>query len=252
MVQDQAAIQNHLSAVAETEHRFVIRQILDIIEQDKAKAQRILFMITSGGFDEAPTADTSRLPASQSKWRTLSNSVVKGILTHIYPAHEESINGLKGKLVDLLCFVLNSDPSSCVYSMVVAQLKDEAFQRQREVGIGFQSIAITNNKVDWSRCGFFELRTVEAVKYLRHTISGMETRLPESIQNQDFELVSNHSFVKAGLKTSLISITCLSVFQDVGMDLTEQPEFLMAVRDGSNDAAPATPAVTTSPASGSS
>ena len=31
VAQDQAAIQNHLSAVAETEHRFVIRQILDIM-----------------------------------------------------------------------------------------------------------------------------------------------------------------------------------------------------------------------------
>ena len=163
----------------------------------------------------------------QRKWYRLPRLVMQEILVYMFPLHGEQILSLRGSLEPLLCFVLNEHPRSAVPSLYIEKLKQKALARQREVGIGFESIIIANHKVDWSSFGFFQLCPHQEGLVLRHTMSGAAVRLPDNLQNEEVHLRRNDSFRRARVCTHKTLVDCLLLFSDAGVKITKGPRFLV-------------------------
>ena len=238
--QDTQSIVNHINAVAESEHRIILNQIVMKLEGDKGLCQRLLFMMNSGAFDQvASSGDASVLSDSISKWRQLPQPVVKDLLISLFPNHADFITKTKNKL-ELLCFFLNTDPSSCIYSRSVPSLTARVQMRYGVQGVPW-ALHTNGKTIDWQQCGYFSLEHEGDQQFLKY-IRGGRAALPAALNIQGWSIENNHSYTRASLKASLMSIPCLQVFQEVGADLDEVPEMLGAVPDVPAVAAGVSPA----------
>ena len=60
--------------------------------------------------------------------------------------------------------------------------------------------------VDWSSMGFFSVHERNGHQVLVHAFAADSCRLPESMANQECMVVNNQSFLKAALKSNLITV----------------------------------------------
>ena len=176
-------------------------------------------------------ADNENLPPTSNKWRLLSATSIMELLEEI-TEKSEKLRSLKGKQVDLLCFLLNAEAGSAIYSKKKSVLMRACLDRVAQTGRSIDDIDVdeSTGSIDWPKSGYFKLEDRAAG---RHLVSrgGSSCSLPDELAGPEHEwtLVHNENYRKASLKSSLVSVLCTQIFSTQAVELISPPELLNTV-----------------------
>jgi hypothetical protein len=129
----------------------------------------------------------------------------------------------KPDLVEVLCFALHAEPTSKIYSKFKVKLFQEAQVRVNFVGgdrLGQLSFTQAPNQktpaVQWGAiCGYFSISGDKGEQALSLRIPGgtsVQTKMPDQMQQETWEIACNGSFRKAALKSGMYEMPCLKLF----------------------------------------
>ena len=210
---------------------------------------------------EAPPQD--QLPASCNKFRLLSQAQLRDLLCKVSPMHADRIARVKGKhLALLLCFVINQDIASALYSKNKAVLEARVLQAAVRAGNRLNRVNWDSpDGVSWPMSGYFliVLDDDQTPTHLQH-VSGAQVPWPEAfagMQGVAWRIEENYAFGEARVVGGMISVACTTIFSEAGTAL-QPPTFMPMVPELAGgvprtpDAARGAGAFPASPAAGSS
>ena len=222
------AIRGQMGKAQSHERQLVIRQIVELLQENPAPAHHILWMLRNGAFDKDQEGAELEGILECQKWRQLKAPVVRQLLEHLEPTHAEKFKVLKAKcLVPLLCFLLRVDPSSALYSKRLETLKETSMLRYVAKGRSHSSMVYdgTGQEIDWSKGGYFGVLDGRELQYC----SGQQVTLDVNMRQHAWSLQKNDNFLQAALVDDLVSVLCVDVFKKAEVDINDQPEFLTAM-----------------------
>ena len=124
------------------------------------------------------------MPNTSNTWRLLSSNLVKELMVGMYPNSVDTINKVKGKVItDVLCYVLNADINSAIYSKRKSTLLTQCIARKDLTRRELSDLVFIDNdtKVDWAQSGLFRIEDRRGVKTLVH-VDGARVTLPDELQ----------------------------------------------------------------------
>jgi len=217
----------------------VMADIMGRLEQKPAPALSVLFLLRTGSLDKVqeplPTdtaADPEQVPNSCDKFRLLPQDMQRAILHAIEPGLAEHVAKLKPKAMrDLLCFALDVQPSSSVFSYNKRSLLAHCELTYRRNGHRLRDAKWKDSAPDWTSMGYFSFVPAEgpgAIRKVIKHVSGAECELPEGLQEQRLFIKNNHSHANAKLVSDAVSVVILSLFQKARL-YVKAPTCLLAV-----------------------
>ena len=181
---------------------------------------------------EAPLQD--QLPVSCNKFRLLSQAQLRDLLCKVSPTHADRIARVKGKhLALLLCFVINQDIASALYSKNKAVPEARVLQAAVRAGNRLNRVNWDSpDGVSWPMSGYFLIVLDDDQKptHLQH-VSGAQVPWPEAfagVQDVPWSIEENYAFGKARVVGGMISVACTTIFSEAGAAL-QPPTFMPGV-----------------------
>ena len=250
---------------------YTLSKISTILSEKPQVALKVLFHLETGTYEgkvaKSGNNMDEKLPSTSNQWNLIHRDVVVSLL-EILVSDAATFKNLKNMnkpdLVEVLCFALHAEPTSKVYSKFKAKLFQEAQLRVNFVGgnrLGQLSFTQAPNQktptVQWgSGCGFFSVSGDKGEQALSLLIPGgtsVQTKMPDQMQHEDWDIASNGSFRKAALKSGMYEMPCLKLFTKASVEGIVAPESMDAVprEPSSSPSAPSCATPTASPAGSS-
>ena len=159
-------IQSAMKNLVADEHRDAVNFCHSHLQASKELAMRVQYLIKSGALEEEKDPDRDFLIPSSNKWHLLKGEIIQSILTSMARARDCSAADLqkmktitkKTELLRLLCFLLNTDPQSAIYSKHIPTLKERCCQRFATLPARSLTTILEhtqNGCVRWEQCGVF-------------------------------------------------------------------------------------------------
>ena len=192
-------IQSAMKDLAADEHRDAVNYCHSQLLASKELAMRVQCLIKTGALQDAKEPDKNFLIPSSNKWHLLKAEVLQSILLAMANKRQCTAAELqqlktiakKTELLRLLCFLLNADPQSAVYSKHIPTLTERCCRRLASLPErSFASILQCTDAghVQWEFCGVFWVDN--AAKVLYHT-DGPRVPLRADLQTHKWTLVLN-------------------------------------------------------------
>ena len=192
---------------------------------------------------EAPPQD--QLHRSCNKFRLLSQGQLRDLLCKVSPAHADRFARVKGKhLALLLCFAIDQDVASALYSKNKAVLEAQVLQAAVQAGSRLNRVNWDSpDGIAWPLSGYFliVLDDDQNPTHLRH-VSGVQVPWPEAfagMQEVAWSIEENYAFSLAQVVGGMIQVDCVTIFSEAGMAL-QPPTFMPMVPEFARGA-PCTP-----------
>jgi hypothetical protein len=189
-------------------HNVVMESIWNTLFKNPELACQIHVMISNKSF-EKPEVKEDRWLTSNNKMHLAPRDIFDQVLAMKSPALSDYFKGEKAKkdkVMEIVCFVADLDLNCAVLSKHVDTLVAKLAARWDQLAetrlAGFPvagDVPLTD--ADVQQVGYFELKEVEGITYIKDKFSDKEAKLPDELQGKTWALESNLNHKKATIKS---------------------------------------------------
>jgi hypothetical protein len=190
-----------------TTHHVVMESIWNTLHKNPELACQIHVMISNKSFEKEELKE-DRWLTSNNKMHLAPRDIFDQILADKLPAlsdYYKTKKAKKDKVMEIVCFVADLDLNCAVLSKHVDTLMEKVSARWDEMVetrlAGFPADGMAVTDADVQKMGYFELKVVEGITYIKHKFSDQEAKLHEELQGKTWALESNLNHKKATIKS---------------------------------------------------
>ena len=140
----------------------------------------------TAGNDAGNKDSEAWLPQCTNKYKLLSMEFSKMLLRALCPSRDMDLQKLTGRDINLLlCFSLNTSPSSALYCKHKQQLQQDSARQHYAFGEQLKTATLVEGAkgglvVDWQQTGYFKMVEDDAGTHLFHA-SGLSVTVPQNM-----------------------------------------------------------------------